>query len=230
MGFYHSVAKCMERLRRPPSQTWRTFLQNHLKDLVASDFFVVPTVFFDLLFVFLILSHDRRRVLHFGVTAYPTSEWAARQLLKAFPWNSAPRYLLRERDGSYAEKFRAAANRLGLREVLAPPQSPWQNVYVERLIGSIRRECLHHVIVFNDGGSRRVLKSYFEYYEQSRTRLSLGKDAPISRPIQPTTMGRLVEAPQVAELHHRYERIVACPRIILLGFSSGARHSFAPFG
>jgi putative transposase len=204
-----TVAKYMVRHRKPPSQTWRTFLQNHAKDLVASDFFAVPTVFFDLLFVFVILSHDRRRVIHFGVTAYPTSEWAARQLLEAFPWDSAPRYLLRDRDGSYGKKFCEAANSLCIQEVLTVPQSPWQNAYVERLIGSIRRECLDHVIVFNEAGLRRVLKSYFDYYERSRTHLSLGKDAPISRPIQLAAMGRIVEIPQIGGLHHRYERVAA---------------------
>ncbi len=204
-----TVTKYMVRLRKPPSQTWRTFLQNHAKDLVASDFFVVPTVFFDLLFVFVILSHDRRRVIHFGVTASPTSEWAARQLLEAFPWNSAPRYLLRDRDGNYGTVFRQAARWLSIREVLTVPQSPWQNAYVERLIGSIRRECLDHVIVFNEAGLRRVLKSYFDYYERSRTHLSLGKDAPISRAIELAAMGRVVEIPQVGGLHHRYERVAA---------------------
>jgi|SRR5271169_972956 len=204
-----TVAKYMVRRRKPPSQTWRTFLRNHMRDMVATDFFVVPTVFFDLLFVFVILSHDRRRVIHFGVTAYPTSEWASRQLFETFPWNSAPRYLLRDRDGSYGEKFREAANCLGIREILTAPQSPWQNAYVERLIGSIRRECLDHVIVRNESGLRRVLKSYFDYYERSRTHLSLGKDAPFSRPIQPATMGCVVEIPQVGGLHHRYERVAA---------------------
>src|SRR3984893_8744526 len=204
-----TVAKYMVHRRRPPSQTWRTFLRNHMKDTVSADFFVVPTVFFDLLFVFVILSHDRRRVVRFGVTAYPTAEWVARQLLEAFPWNSAPRYLLRDRDGSYGEKFHEATNWLGIREVLTAPQSPWQNAYVERLIGSIRRECLDHVIVINETGLRRVLKSYFDYYERSRTHLSLGKDAPISRPIQPTALGRIVDIPQVGGLHHRYQRVAA---------------------
>src|SRR5580700_1187066 len=203
------VAKYMVRHRRPPSQTWRTFLRNHVKDLVAADFFVVPTVFFDLLFVFVILSHNRRRVVHFGVTPYPTAEWAARQLLEAFPWNSAPRYLLRDRDGSYGEKFGEVANCLDIREVLTAPQSPWQNAYVERLIGSIRRECLDHVVVLNETGLRRILKSYFEYYERTRTHLSLGKDAPVSRPIQTADQGRIAEVPQVGGLHHRYERIAA---------------------
>ena len=174
-----TVAKYMARDRKPPSQTWRTFLANHMKDLVSSDFFVVPTVFFRVLFVFVILSHDRRRIAHVAVTEHPTSEWVAHQMLEAFPWDSAPRYLLRDRDRSYGEKFSEAAQWLGVREVLTAAQSPWQNAYVERLIGSIRRECLDHVIVLNESGLRRILKSYFEYYEHSRTHLSLAKDAPV---------------------------------------------------
>jgi transposase InsO family protein len=212
LGFQLSqatVAKYIVRSRKPPSQTWRTFLENHRKDLVAADFFVVPTVLFQVLFVFVILSHDRRRVVHFGVTAHPTAEWAARQLLGSFPWDSAPRYLLRDRDGSYGERFREATDWLDIREVVTAAQSPWQNPYVERLIGSIRRECLDHVIVLIEANLRRVLKSYFEYYERSRTHLSLGKDAPISRPIQPPPMGRVVEITQVGGLHHRYERVAA---------------------
>jgi len=204
-----TVAKYMPRRRKPPSQTWRTFLANHAKELVSSDFFVVPTVLFRVLFVFVILSHDRRRIVHVAVTEYPTAAWVAHQLLEAFPWDSAPRYLLRDRDGSYGEKFCEAAQWLAIREVLTAPQSPWQNAYVERLVGSIRRECLDHVIVLNETGLRRILKSYFEYYERSRTHLSLGKDSPISRPIQSVTMGRIVEIPQVGGLHHRYERVAA---------------------
>ena len=204
-----TVAKYLVRPRRPPSQTWCTFLANHAKTLVSCDFFVVPTVFFRVLFVFVILSHDRRRLVHVAVTEYPTSEWVAHQLLEAFPWDSAPRYLLRDRDRSYGEKFSEAAQWLGSREVLTAPQSPWQNCYVERLIGSIRRECLDHVIVLTESGLRRILKSYFEYYEHSRTHLSLGKDAPVARPIQPAETGPVVAVPQVGGLHHRYERVAA---------------------
>jgi len=177
--------------------------------LVSSDFFVVPTAFFRLLFVFVILSHDRRQPVHIAVTEHPTTEWVARQLLQAFPWDSTPRYLLRDRDRSYGEKFSETAQSLGIREVLTSPQSPWQNAYVERLIGSIRRECLDHLIVLNEASLRRTLKSYFEYYERSRTHLSLEKDAPISRPVQPPSMGRISGIPQVGGLHHRYERIAA---------------------
>ena len=204
-----TIANYMVRQRRAPSQTWRTFLQNHGKDLVAADFFVVPTVFFDLLFVFVILSHDRRRVVHFGVTAYPTAEWAARQLWEAFPWDSAPRYLLRDRDGSYGEEFHKEAQWIGIREVLTAPHSPWQHAYVERLIGSIRRECLDHVIVFHESSLRRVRKSYFESYDHTRTHWALDKDAPIPRNVPPPDMGGVVELPQVGGLHHRYERRAA---------------------
>jgi putative transposase len=204
-----TVVKYMVRRRKPPSQTWRTFLENYTKDIVAADFFVVPTALFQVLFVFVVLSHDRRRPVHFAITEHPTAEWSARQLLEAFPWDSAPRYLLRDRDRCYGERFHEAADWLGIREVLTAPQSSWQNAYVERLIGSIRRECLDHVIVINEANLGRVLKSYFEYYERSRTDLSLGKDAPISRPIQPPALGRIMEVPQVGGLHHRYERIEA---------------------
>jgi transposase InsO family protein len=171
--------------------------------------FVVPTITFRLLFVFVILAHDRRRPIHFAVTANPTAEWTARQLLEAFPWDSAPRYLLRDRDKTYGEKFQEATGWLGIREVLTAPQSPWQNAYIERLIESIRRECLDHVIILNDTGLHRVLKSYFEYYDHTRTHLSLAKDAPIPRSVQPPELGRVVELPQVGGLHHRYERRAA---------------------
>src|SRR6516164_7028169 len=177
--------------------------------MVSSDFFVVPTLFFRVLFVFVILSHDRRRPVHVAVTEYPTAEWVAHQLLEAFPWDSAPHYLLRDRDGNYGEKFHEAASWLGIREVLASPQSPWQNAYVERLIGSIRRECLDHVIVLNETGLRRILKSYFDYYENFRTHLSLNKDAPAGRVLEPLGIGRVIEIPQVGGLHHLYTRKAA---------------------
>jgi putative transposase len=204
-----TVGKYMVRHRKPPSQTWRTFLANHAEDLVSSDFFVVPTVFFRVLFVFVIMSHDRRRVVHVAVTEHPTSDWVAHQLLEAFPWDATPRYLLRDRDRSYGEKFSEAARCLSIREVLTAAQSPWQNAYIERLIGSIRRDCLDHVIVLNEASLRRILKSYFDCYENSRTHLSLGKDTPVSRPVQLVGSGRIAAIPQVGGLHHRYERIAA---------------------
>jgi transposase InsO family protein len=204
-----TVAKYMDRPRRPPSQTWRTFLRNHAKDLASTDFLVVPTATFRLLFVFVVLSHSRRRLVHFAVTSHPTAEWTAQQLMEAFPWDSAPRYLLRDRDGNYGEPFRKAADWMGIHEVLTAPQSPWQNAYVERVIGSIRRECLDHVIVLSEAGLRRVLKTYFDYYDRSRTHLALGKDAPAHRAIQPPAFGEVIEIPQVGGLHHRYERHAA---------------------
>jgi transposase InsO family protein len=177
--------------------------------LVSADFFVVPTIAFQLLFVFVILDHDRRRPIHFAVTSNPTTEWTARQLLQAFPWDNAPRYLLRDRDGIYGEKFCKTSKWIGIHEVLTAPRSPWQNAYVERLIGSIRRECLDHVMVFHKAGLRRILKDYFEYYETCRTHLSLEKDAPVSRPVEPSSLGPVVEIPKVGGLHHLYMRKAA---------------------
>jgi len=204
-----TVAKYMVRPRRPSSQTWKTFLKNHMRDMVSTDFFVVPTATFRLLFVFLVLSHDRRRVVHFAVTSHPTAEWTAQQLRYAFPWDTAPRYLLRDRDSCYGEQFHSTTCAMGIHEALTVPHSPWQNAFVERLIGSIRRECLDHVLTFNERGLRRILRLYFEYYERSRTHLGLNKDAPVPRAVQPPTQGRVMAVPQVGGLHHRYERRAA---------------------
>lgn len=204
-----TVAKYIVRRRKPPSQTGRIFLKNHVEDLVSADFFVVPTIAFRVLYVFVILSHDRRRPVHFAVTTNPTAEWTARQLLEAFPWDSAPQYLLRDRDGNHGEEFRETTEWMGIHEVLTAPQSPWQNAYVERLIGSIRRECLDHVIVFNETGLRRILKGYFEYYDHWRTHLPRNKDAPTSRPVRPPSLGDVIEIPQVGGLHHLYIRKAA---------------------
>jgi len=157
-----TVAKYMVRNRKPPSQTWKTFLRNHMKDLVSTDFFIVPTATFQLLFVFIVLSHNRRRLVHFGVTGHPTAEWTAQQLREAFPWEEAPRYLLRDRDLCYGELSPKAADWMWIEEVLTAPYSPWQNPYAERFIGSIRRECLDHVIVLSERGLLRTLKSYYE--------------------------------------------------------------------
>lgn len=204
-----TVSKYMVRPRKPPSQTWRTFLENHVQSLVSVDFFVVPTIRFQVLYVFLVLAHDRRRVLHFGVTAHPTAEWTAQQLREAFPWDSAPRYLLRDRDRIFGQDFREQVKAMGIEEVLSAPRSPWQRAYVERVIGSIRRECLDHVIVLGEASLRRILVSYFAYYHEWRTHLSLDKDAPESRPIQPSQQGNVVEFPAVGGLHHHYERRAA---------------------
>jgi transposase InsO family protein len=204
-----SVSKYIVRHRKPPSQTWRTFLENHVKSLVSVDFFTVPTLRFQVLYVFLVLAHDRRRILHFGVTAHPTAEWTAQQLREAFPWDIAPRYLLRDRDRIFGDAFSKQVQDMAIQEVLSAPRSPWQRAYVERVIGTIRRECLDHVIVFNEASLYRHVKSFVTYYHKSRTHLSLGKDSPESRAVQPPTLGRIVAIPQVGGLHHRYERRAA---------------------
>jgi putative transposase len=204
-----SVGKYMMRQRKPPSQTWRTFLENHVKQVVAIDFLVVPTVNFRLLFVFVVLGHERRHAIHFNVTAHPTAEWTARQIAEAFPWDSAPRYLLHDRDCIYGETFHQRVGEMGMREVVTAPRSPWQNPYAERFIGSLRRECLDHIIVFNESSLRRILKAYLEYYEHSRRHLALEKDAPVSRAIQPPELWVVVELPHLGGLHHRYERRAA---------------------
>ncbi len=204
-----TVAKYMARGRKPPSQTWRTFLNNHLQQLVSTDFFVVPTVTFRVLYVFVVLAHDRRRLLHFNVTAHPTSEWTAQQIVEAFAWDKAPRYLLHDRDSIFEGSFHQRIRGMAIQEVLTAPRSPWQNPYVERLVGSIRRECLGHMIVFNEASLRRTLSSYFQYYGHSRTHLSLAKDAPEARAIQPPELGPVIELAEVGGLHHCYERCAA---------------------
>src|SRR5215831_4864392 len=204
-----TVSKYMVRHRRPPSQTWRTFLDNHLRSLVAVDFFTVPTVTFKVLFVFVVLAHHRRRVIHINVTDAPTAAWTAQQLVEAFPWDAAPRYLLRDRDGLYAVVFSNRVRSLGIHEVQTAPRSPWQNPYVERLIGTLRRECLDHVIVLNEPHLRRVLQDYLAYYHRDRTHLSLAKDAPEPRPVERPDQGGIVAVPMVGGLHHRYTRLAA---------------------
>lgn len=204
-----TVAKYMVRQRKPPSQTWRTFLENHVRQLVSIDFLVVPTVSFRILYVFIVVAHHRRHAIHFNVTAHPTAEWTAQQIAEAFPWDSAPRYLVHDRDCIYGASFHQRVREMSIREVLTAPRCPWQNAYAERFIGSLRRECLDHVIVLNEASLRSIVRSYFEYYERSRTHLALGKDAPKSRAIQLPALGVVVELPQVGGLHHRYERSAA---------------------
>ena len=169
----------------------------------------MPTLTFRVLFVFVVLAHDRRRILHFNVTSHPTAEWAAQQIREAFPWETTPRFLLRDRDGIYGKAFRDCVKAMGVEEVKTAPRIPWQNPYAERLIGSIRRECLDHVIVFNERSLKRILRSYVDYYHNSRTHLSLGKDAPATRDVQPPELGRVIEMPVVGGLHHRYMRKAA---------------------
>ena len=162
-----TVEKYRVRCRKPPSPTWKAFLDNHLKDLVSIDFFTVPTVKFKVLFVLIVLVHDRRKVVHFNVTEHPSSQWTAQQIVEAFPWETAPRYLLRDRDKVYGTEFRKRVRSLDIEEILTAPWSPWQNPYAERIIGSIRRECLDHVIVLNERHLKRVMSNYFDYYNHT---------------------------------------------------------------
>jgi transposase InsO family protein len=204
-----TVAKYKPKRRKPPSQTWWTFLENHVEDIVAVDFFTVPTASFRVLYVLLIMSHDRRRIIHFNVTDSPSGTWTARQLLEAFPFDSAPRFLVRDNDSIFSGKFSARVESLGIDEVKTALRSPWQNSYCERLIGTIRRECLDHVIVLNEQHLRRVLRSYVDYYHRSRTHQSLGNDCPLPRAIEPPEMGEVIVFPAVGGLHHRYARKMA---------------------
>ena len=162
-----SVGKYLARKPKPPSQTWRTFLENHVRTMVSIDFFTVPTIRFQVLYVFLVLAHDRRRVLHFNVTAHPTAEWTAQQLREAFPFDQTPKYLLRDRDGVFGGEVSKQVANLGMEEVLSAPRSPWQRAYVERIIGTLRRECLDHVIVFNEASLYRHVKSFLAYYNHA---------------------------------------------------------------
>ena len=204
-----TVSRLVRRPRRPPSQTWRTFLTNHVPALASMDFFTVPTVTGRILFVFVILLHHRRRIVHFNVTEHPTAAWTAQQVVEAFPDDTAPRWLLRDRDAIYGEAFRHRVAGIGIGEVLSAPSSPWQNPYAERLIGSIRRDCLNHVVVLGERHLRRVLASYSAYYHGSRTHLSLAKDAPTPRRVQGITEGDVIAFREVGGLHHRYERRAA---------------------
>ena len=201
-----TVDKYMIRHRKPPSQTWRTFLDNHLTDIVAIDFFTVPTATFRILFAFVVLRHDRRVVAHFNVTAHPTAEWTAQQIVEAFPEDNAPRFLIRDRDSIYGQFFQERVKRMGIEPVVIAYRSPWQSPYVERLIGSIRRECLQHFIVLNERHLMRILRSYLSYYHEDRTHLSLDRNSPIPRDSESVMQGEVVSIPKVGGLHHRYRR------------------------
>ena len=201
-----TVARYMIRHRKPPSQTWRTFLGNHVSELVSVDFFTVSTASFRVLYVFVALRHERRKIVHFNATYHPTAEWTAQQLVEAFPFDTAPRYVMRDRDSIYGKQFRTRVKSLGIEEVLTAPGSSWQNPYVERIIGSIRRECLNHVIIFNERHLRKVLKAYVTYYHEARTHLSLDKQSPVPRSIETPDQGNVVAIPHVGGLHHEYRR------------------------
>ena len=201
-----TVAKYMRRASSRPSPTWRAFLEAHLREIVGIDFFVVPTFTFRLLFAFIVLRHDRRELVHVNVTDYPTAAWTAHQLVESFPEETAPKYLLRDRDAIYGDLFARRVKGLGISEILIAPRAPWQNPFAERVIGSIRRECLNHVIVFNERHLRRLLRSYLEYYNATRPHQSLYNNSPHPRKVQTRAGGRIVAIPQVGGLHHRYQR------------------------
>jgi len=204
-----TVEKYMVRTRKPSSPTWRTFLDSHVKDLVSIDFFVVPTVTFKILFVFVVLAHHRRRVVHFSVTEHPTADWTSKQIVEAFPWDAAPRFLLHDRDSIYGRRFRDRIKNMGIEEVVIAPRSPWQTPYVERLIGSIRRECLANVVVLHERLLRRVLSAYFDQYHRWRCHQGLEMDCPEPRPVQQPEEGDVVEVEEAGGLYRHYERRAA---------------------
>ena len=201
-----TVAKYMVRRRGPPSQGWKTFLRNHVPDIGAIDLFVVPTVGFKLLYGLVIIRLQRRHLVWINVTANPTADWIARQITEAFPWEQAPRYLIRDRDASYGHAVTRRLAAMGIRDRPTAPRSPWQNAHVERLIGSIRRECLDHVVVLGEAHLRRILATYANYYNELRTHRSLTKDTPLHRAVE--SLGTVVSRPILGGLHHQYCRIV----------------------
>ena len=200
-----TVSKYLVRGRRPPSQSWKTFLSNHANAIASIDMCVVPTVTFERLFVFLVLGHGRRQLLWFEVTRHPTAEWLARQITEAFPWATAPKYLIRDNDGAYGHVFTGRVRAMGIRDRPISPGSPWQNGIGERFIGTLRRECLDQIIIFGTAHLRLVLAGYAIYYNQTRTHLTLRKDTPSGRAVQ--QVGRVVAIPVLGGLHHRYARI-----------------------
>ena len=199
-----TVAKYMAKSGRGRSQTWKTFLHNHAAGIAAMDFLIVPTVGFKLLFVLVILRHQRRRLISLTMTTNPTAEWIARQITDAFPWNEAPDHIVRDRDEAYGQTVTRRLSAMGIRDHPTAARSSWQNGHAERLIGSIRRECLDHIVVFGEGHLRRILAAYTGYYNEVRTHLSLAKDAPGHRPIR--QLGQLSAWPILGGLHHEYCR------------------------
>jgi transposase InsO family protein len=200
-----TVSKYMARPSKLPSQTWKTFLRSHAEAIAAIDMCVVPTLTFEFLFAFLVLGHGRRQLLWFEVTRHPTAEWLARQITEAFPWTSTPAYLVRDNDRAYGHVFTSRVRAMGIRDRLIASGSPWQNGCAERLIGTLRRECLDQVVIFGEMHLRRILSAYAAYYNQARTHLALGKDAPLHRAVQRS--GAIVAIPILAGLHHQYVRI-----------------------
>ena len=201
-----TVRKYRIRERKPPPQNWRTFLDNHVRDIVAVDFFTVPTATFRILFCFIVLRHHRRVVAHFNVTAHPTAEWTAQQVVEAFPDDTAPRFMIRDRDSIYGAFFQERVNHMAVEHVRTAYRSPWQSPYVERIIGSIRRECVNRVIVINERHLRRILTDYFHYHHHARAHLSLDRNSPVPREVELPERGKVTSIPMVGGLHHRYRR------------------------
>ena len=204
-----SVSRYMIKPQKPPSQTWKTFLENHADQIIAMDFLTVPTVFFNVLHVLILINHKTRKIVYFNITTNPTAAWVAQQLKEAFPWDSAPRYLLHDRDPVFWGKCKATIKAIGIENVQTAPQSPWQNPYCERALGSMRRELLDHIIVLNEDHLRRAVSDYLVYYHGARTHLSLDKDCPEQRPVQAIGDGNIVAFPHIGGLHHQYLRQVA---------------------
>jgi transposase InsO family protein len=205
-----TVAKYMpkptRRPRRPPSQTWKTFLRNHLGGTIAIDFLTVPTVTFDILYVFFVLSLERRRVLHINVTAHPYAAWAAQQIVEAIGAEIVPVRLIRDRDGIYGTAFDARVGNLGVEQLCIAPRSPWQNGYAERWVGTLRRELLDHLIVLGERHLLRMVRQHVAYYNEDRPHMSIDRDAPVARAVEPPSAGDVVALPRVGGLHHRYSR------------------------
>ncbi|MCH7601928.1 MAG: transposase [Planctomycetes bacterium] len=201
-----TIRKYRVRGKKPPSQTWRSFLKNHVKDIAAIDFFTVHTIGFRVLYCFIVLRHDRRRIVHINVTTHPTAAWTAQQIINAFPFDDAPKYLIRDHDGIYGNHFHHRLKHMGIEEVVIAPRSPWQNPFVERVIGSIRRDCLDHVIVLNEVHLIRILTEYSNYYHTARPHQSLDHNAPLPRTVEPLGQGQVVADPILGGLHHRYRR------------------------
>ena len=198
----------IKRPDKPPSQTWKAFLRNHMDVTAACDFFVVPTATFKLLFCFVVLSLDRRRILHVNVTAHPTAEWTARQILEAFSGDEPePRFLMRDRDGIYGWEFHRMIRLLEIEEVISAPRSPWQNCFAERVIGTIRRDCTDHVIAFGERHLLRLIREYVAYYNESRCHMSLDGNSPVPRLVE--SEGEIIGTPVLGGLHHRYGRTAA---------------------
>ncbi len=202
-----TVAKYMVRQPKPPSQSWRMFLKNHANQIVACDFFTVPTVTFRQMYIFILLHHNSRKLLHANITTNPTSAWTAQHIRQAFPYDTVPRFLLRDNDSIYGTVFQRTVESMGIAPLRTAYRSPWQNAYVERVIGSIRRECLNHLIVLNEKGLQKVLDEYVQYYNRTRPHLSLNLNSPIPRNVEPPDNGKVVATPVLGGLHHRYSRV-----------------------